>query len=202
MRVLLDGVEIAAQVPSLEEGLSNGVAAAEQAGRIIIQVAADGKPLPDEPQTSSVQVLELTTADPKELVGGTLKSAAEALETVRAQQHTAADLIQSGRTAEGLDHLQAALATWQVVRDVLSQASQLMGCDLSQVPLPVEGAGLAASVSDLAGCLRELKQASEREDWSALADIIAYDLDAAAGRWGVLLSGLSENLPARRVGGA
>jgi hypothetical protein len=50
----------------------------------------------------------------------------------------------------------------------------------------------------LAGRLEEVKRSLAAEDWSALADVLAYDLGEQAERWKLVLISLSDSLKSGR----
>jgi|SRR5262245_38404042 len=199
MRVLLDGQPLSIARDSLAEALRAGVEQAASRGRIIIEARADGRPIPDDqlsspPDTAAgVEQVTLTSAEPRTLVRVTLLDAAEALDGVRVEQAAVAEMLQAGRTDEALEKLTGVMGTWQAVRDVLSRSAEVVSLDLSTLKLPDvdEESSLGPATRALATHLREIKEAVSSEDWSALSDIVAYDLDAQAGVWRRVLTSLA-----------
>lgn len=204
MRVVLDGRELATGVTTLRDAVRLGIEATSSSGRMIVQVLRDGAPIPPEMLDSGnietgEGTIEFLSALPAEMVRSVLVQCAEALEATEQTQQEACELIQSGDTGGGLALLQTALETWQSVRDALDKSGQLLGCDLASIELPGidEDAGFAASMRSLVSALRDLKDANDREDWSALSDIAGYDLDACSKHWRRLLAELAVAIPNR-----
>jgi hypothetical protein len=55
-----------------------------------------------------------------------------------------------------------------------------------------EGVTFASATADLLTHLGQLKDALEQQDWSALSDVVGYDLDADAQHWHALLKGFAD----------
>lgn len=182
---------------------------------MIVEAVADGKPLDDaalaDPDSCQRQILELrlTSIEPKELVRSTLLGAEDALEQAKADQHTAAEMIQSGQLDEARDPLASMLETWQAVREVVTRGSQVLRVDLDRVDLAkASGGRLGGRVADrsneLFATLDELKSALAREDWSAVGDSLAYDFDELVNSWQVMLRALADHvagMPVRKASG-
>jgi hypothetical protein len=202
MHVLLDGQPLDIKRPSLAEALRAGIAAAGAQGRIIIEVKADGQSLPEESlefpsdDVAEFAELRLTTADPRQLVRVTLLDAVEALESARAEQMTASELLATGKIEESLGHLQTALATWQAVRDVVSRSAAVLRLRLDNVQLQgvEEHESLSVASGELNAALTSVKTALTHEDWSALSDVLAYDLEAQARLWKRLLTAFADHV--------
>jgi hypothetical protein len=202
MQVLLDGHPLAVSPPSLAEALAAAVADAEKRGRIIVEVKADGQTLSDEKlgnpsrEPSTIQELRLLSAEPRAMVRHTLLDAVTALENAREHQSKSADQIQSGQPDEALQTLQVAVLTWQAVRDIVSRSAAVLELDLDTLDLPgvEEGVNFKTATKDLLGHLTQMRAALDSQDWSALSDIVGYDLDAQVGVWKGLLVALSQHV--------
>lgn len=182
---------------------------------MIVEAMADGRALddatlanPDKVQRQ-IQELRLTSIEPKELVRSTLLGAEDALEQAKADQYTAAEMIQSGQLDEAREPLAALLETWQAVREAVSRGSQVLRVDLDRVDLAkASGGRLGGRVADrsneLFSTLDELKSALAREDWSAVGDSLAYDFDELVNSWQVMLRSLADHvagMPVRKATG-
>ena len=209
MLVLLDGLALAVTPASLATALETVVADAQRRGRIVIEVKADGILLSDDalgdPSTapSTVQQLQVTSADPRVLIRQTVLDAVEALDQAKVQQARAAEQIQTGETEEALRTLQFAFVTWQACRDVVDRGAAILGVKLDSLTLPGTDATFPEATSSLLLHLAQVKSALTEQDWSALSDIVGFDLDADAATWRALLTAFAEHvrtLPAR--GGA
>ena len=215
VRVFLDGELQNNTQPGLGDALRDAASRAEAAGRMIVEVVADGKPLEDaalaHPDRYQHPILELrlTSIEPKELVRSTLLGAEDALEQAKADQYTAAEMIQSGQLDEARDPLASMLETWQAVREVVTRGSQVLRVDLDRVDLAkASGGRLGGRVADrsneLFATLDELKSALAREDWSAVGDSLAYDFDELVNSWQVMLRSLADHvagMPVRKAPG-
>jgi hypothetical protein len=202
MQVLLDGNPLSVSNPSLAGALATAAADAQSRGRIIVEVKADGVLLSDDklgnPSTepSTIKELRLLSAEPRALVRHTILEAVSALESARTEQAAAAELIQSGDPEQALGKLQAAMITWQTVRDVVEQSAAVLRIDLDSLVLPGvdEGISFKTATKDLLGHLKQMRTALDQQDWSALSDVVGYDLDAQADVWKGLLVALSQHV--------
>jgi hypothetical protein len=208
MQVLLDGHPLDVACSSLAEALAVATVDAEKRGRIIVEVKADGVTLSDEKlgnpssEPSGINELRLLSAEPRALVRHTLLEAVSALENAKAEQAKAAEQIQSGHTEQALNTLQVSVLTWQAVRDIISRSAAVLSLDLDSLELPGvdEGVNFKTATKDLLGHLTQMRTALDKQDWSALSDIVGYDLDAQADVWKGLLIALSQhvsNMPLR-----
>jgi hypothetical protein len=208
MQVLLDGLPIAVARPTLADALAAGTANAQSRGRIIIEVKADGVALSDDKlgnpssEPSGIRELRLLSADPRALVQQTVLDTVEALDQARMQQARAAELIQSGQPEEALNILQVALVTWQAVRDVVSRSAAVLDLNLETIPLRgvEKGVSFNSAITGLVTHLDQVRSGLEQQDWSAVSDVVGYDMDVQAGVWRGLLVAFAEyvgRLPAK-----
>lgn len=199
--ITLDDEALAVPAPTLAGVLAAATAAADAKGRIIIEAVADGLPL-DDAQLAAPAVtplayrrVALRSADPKVLVHVTLHDAADALEHARKVHEEAAGLIQAGTPERALPKLTESISTWQAVCEVVQKSAALLRLDLDTVPFDGAKTGADALFSTQFRLLTErlsaLKQALAVQDWSALADVLAYDLAPAAGAWATMLRHLA-----------
>lgn len=184
MRVFLDGRELVGAGETLAFAIES--ARRESKGRLIIEACADGETiaetdLEEPPQrTPYAEVLEFFSADVRDLVSQTLSDAAQALADLDPMHQEAAAHVQAGRIGPGLESVLRVLQSWGAVRRALelaSQASASAGYDLE-----IEGGELAPVLATLAERLTEMKRAIARQDWSSLADVLAYDMGGQAER--------------------
>jgi hypothetical protein len=207
VEVLLDGKPVRVARPTLAEALRAGAAEAGVRGRIVIEVKADGVRVPDDrlaapsEELAAVRKVELVSVDPRQLVGATLADAAEALDFMAGEQQTTAELVHAGRTSEALEKLGTIFATWSAAREAVHRGGAVLGVDLTAIPLDDEGATIGALAAELGVHLRAVRDAVEQEDWSALGDALAYDLDAAAKGWSRGLRVLSGKVQGLTRGG-
>lgn len=195
MRVTMDGQTITDEAAGIAQALELARQKADELGRLVIEVLADGQPatdLLDHPPHDAAGVTELgiTTAEKSLFLRETLFDARDALERTRQDQKQAADLIDAGEVAQALGSLRTIVEGWQLVRSVLDQSATLCGLGLHQ--LRAADTTGDEVVKALATDLISLRDAVSREDWSALSDVLACDLDARAEQWLALIMHLSD----------
>lgn len=201
MEVILDNKPLRPQ-PTLAAALRSGVDEAARAGRVVVEALLDGAAIADDvlerpPEEAIGSELRLTSVEPRALVRVTLMDASDALERAAEEQRHCGELIQSGRVEEAMAPLSSALQTWQTVRDAVEKCAGLLPGPLNDLEFPGGARGsdrLIALISSLTRHLEEVKRALGTEDWSALADVVAYDLTDEAQRWRSLLDAISGGL--------
>lgn len=208
MRVLVDDQNVRVSTPTIAAALAAARAEAESRGRVVIEATLDGVAIPDEaladPPTDEFVGSEVRfgTADPGELVGSTLRGVAEALEDATREQAMAAEKIQRGEMSLALNHVAAALAVWDQVRTAVINGTALLGLSVGSLEVrSAPGAGgqetiisVDGAVRSLAERLAEIKRAFTAQDWSALSDALAYDMQEQAAAWREILTGLAEQV--------
>ncbi|TVQ63224.1 MAG: hypothetical protein EA378_02750 [Phycisphaerales bacterium] len=209
MRVLLDGAELTVESASLRSALEAAAAAAAANGRVIVEVEADGSPVPADdlasPSSEPMQAgeLQMTSADPRSLVAVTLHDAGDAVAQLREGQARAAEAVQSGKIEDALATLAQVLGVWQAAHDAVEKGAALLGIDLDAMRLTLpSGANetVGPRVQSLAAKLGELKRAVTDQDWTALSDTLAYDLDEESVAWAGMLHAMGDQIqggPAR-----
>lgn len=203
MKAFLDRAALPLPAHTVAAAISAGRQHAAAAGRVIIEVKLDGRPLSDEELDSPSDLplpdstLELFTADAAALVRSSFADVADHLGQARQDQADAARCLHAGEIQESLGKLQSALTCWEALQQVIRQGPALLRVPLEAIVLP-DGAGRQLSILDrvnaLAGDLAAIRSALETRDWSALADALDGDLDTAASVWQGLLLAMSERL--------
>ncbi|MCE7973679.1 MAG: hypothetical protein DYG92_05030 [Leptolyngbya sp. PLA1] len=197
MEVLLDGKRLDVPRPTLAAALKVAVEEAQRAGRIIVEVRGDGARLTDDMLAApsddvlGTRTLAFTSEDPRLLVARSMQDAEDLLGGTREKQQSIAERVQAGDLGPALSDLSECFKAWQVLHDVVSQGCAVLGWDIEKVAI-AEGASLGAAVADLRGHLRNLRDALEAEDWSAVSDIVGYDLETQATRWQATLRVLAD----------
>ncbi|MDX2018497.1 MAG: hypothetical protein SFY95_12770 [Planctomycetota bacterium] len=205
MRVLVDEQAVGSDESSVAGAIRAGVAEAERRGRIIIEAWADGRKMADEEliapafHDAGIRELKFISADPRALVRVTLLDAADTLTTIREDQRSASDAILAGKTSEALEALGRCMATWQLVRDSVQKGMDALGLSMADLPGDL---AVGPRVADLAFRLGEIRRMLTTQDWSGLADVLAYDMDEQAQAWERLLRGLSDVAASSRGPGA
>ncbi|MEN0020336.1 MAG: hypothetical protein AAF747_05585 [Planctomycetota bacterium] len=200
MRVMVDESCVAEQAESLGEALQAAAAHAEQAGRVVIEVHADGQPLDaahlDNPDgfDQSCGELSLTTADPASFVRVSLLEAVDALTAAVADQTTAADALESGDVAAAMDRLGASLEIWESVNAVVDRSSRVLRITPADLVPANESGSIDAALGELTAALNRVRDTRAVEDWAGLADVLRYDLKECADQWTALLRGAADKL--------
>jgi hypothetical protein len=205
MNVLLDGRPLHLPEPrTLASAIRIASAEAEQRGRVVVEVQIDGAPAPDElledpPEAPVGSEVRLMSVEPRSLVRVTLMDAVDALEAARERQGRSAELIQIGKLDEALAPLSEAIETWQTVRDAVEKSAAMLGMDLRELGAAEGDSSIDELVATLAARLNEIRRTLAGEDWSALADVLAYDMGEQTDRWKTALAAAADGLrPAAR----
>lgn len=199
MQVYLDGQPLAVERATLASGLRAASEAAQKRGRVVVEVYVDGSLvsdtiLSDPPDEVLGREMKTVSVEPRLLVRETLLDAAEALDRAGQEQVDAADEIQSGRVEGAMPLLQSAILKWQAVRDAVEKSASLL-----EIPLNSRVAGpgdrnLGQVVDGLAASLTDVRRSLEAEDWSGLADLLAYDMTEQVRSWQDMLRSLADGL--------
>jgi hypothetical protein len=204
MQVYLDGQALAVERATLASGLRAASEAAQKRGRVVVEVYVDGNLvsdtiLSDPPDEVLGAEMRMVSVEPRLLVRETLLDAAEALDKAGQEQTDAADEIQCGRVEGAMPLLQSAILKWQAVRDAVEKSASLL-----EIPLDSRIAGpgdrnLGQVVEGLATSLTEVRRTLESEDWSGLADLLAYDMAEQVKSWQGMLRSLADGLLSGRA---
>jgi hypothetical protein len=186
MQVFLDEQPVVLASPPLTiaAALHAARCSAESRGRVVVEVAVDGRTLDGlalaaPPDTASPTAeLRCRSADPRALVAASFRDAAEGLLDAITDQDAAADAIARGRFDLAMPRLTAAVAAWTTARQVLDQGAALLAIDLNILTVALDGAEtpVARAVAGLAAALTELRRCLTAQDWCGLGDVLAYDL--------------------------
>lgn len=197
MRVFIDQTELNTN-PSIADALDAAREHAENAGRLIVDIHADGEAIDDElldnppSDSAGINELRLTTTDPVAFLVETFASARESLGLVREDQSTAADHLRKGELEPAVESLNAILTGWQAVGEVVAQSAELADIDLNSFEF--EGTTASAAIEKLGDTLFEIRTNLTHQDWSSLGDAIEYDLDDLAKQWDALLDALAQRV--------
>lgn len=197
LRVYIDDQEVQPPLPTLRAAIDEARQRAENAGRLVIEVHADGAPISNElltsppDDTASVDELRFVTTEPGPFIRVTLLDAADSLRQVKADQDKAAEALQAGNIDHAFVALQGVLNGWAIVREVVEKSGTLAGFDPAEVRLPSGEPGKVL-IDGLAGRLGELRDSLSNQDWSGLSDLLAYELDGHCERWAQFLQALAD----------
>lgn len=182
--------------------LEAGRLAAEGLGRLVIEVHADGKPLPGElledppSDAAGIRELRMVSTEPGPFIRTTLLDAVELLGPIRADQAEAVRLFQSGHIEEAFEPLQRALTSWSILRDLVEKSEQLGLTQPSRVLVRADDWSTGTSGSEfiaaLAEHLGEVKRTLQIQDFTALADAIEGGLGSDADGWELFLKAMAD----------
>lgn len=194
MQVLLDENVCDVAADTVEEAITACADLVEAQGRMIVDVHVDGTRWSEEQldsperQTTTAQVVELTSADPAQLVLQTFEDAAEALTNADELQHEAAELLQSDQRTICMDKMGEALSIWLSVQQAIVKGSQVIGLRLDDVE--VNGTPIVNSIVKLNEQLQMMRTALEQDDQIALADMLLYEFPEVVREWQGILEHL------------
>jgi hypothetical protein len=188
MKIILDDELMTESADTLAQAISLAASRAASQGRVVVDILADGQAVGGAELSDQASMargcdeVRLTSAEPRTFVRVTLLDAAVALGQARPAQQRAAELVEAGSLAEAYQTLAAALNLWQAARQALDEGAQLVGLDLSVIPLenPDE---LPAAIAELSRCLEEVRRCVGAQDWAGLSDVLLYDLDRLVDTW-------------------
>lgn len=200
MQVYLDGQPLTVPNATMATALRAGSDEAQRRGRVVVEVYVDGDMvsdtlLSDPPDEALGREMRLISVDPRLLVRETLLDAAEALDQARNEQTDSADKIQCGDVEGAMQPLQGAVQKWQAVRDAVEKSASLL-----EIPMEAKVGETERRLSDvinaLATSLADVRRSLETEDWSALADLLAYDMVDQVKSWQDMMRALADGLKA------
>ncbi len=189
MKVFLDEQQIEVERPSLRAAMSAAIGLANGEGRVVIEVYADGEPLPshllDEPSDEPLSYAELrfASAIPSVMVQQILLDAADALDRVREDQESASAQIQAGQLSDARRSLEQVVSLWQLVVLAIQRGGALLDRDLTAIEAGDPPRPIADRIGTLRTDLEGLAAALGDEDWSALSDSLEDDMGAQVDDW-------------------
>jgi hypothetical protein len=160
-------------------------------GRVIVSVRRDGVVLQGPALTDARRdpmggaVLELTSADQKELSVTMLGKLAALIEWLAPQHRQVASLLEQGNTPLALQRLQGVLSAWQEIQAAYGNLAKML--ELSVKDLRVHDLSGEASLDEFCRQLEEIQAALSKQDFVLLADILQYEMDGAVANWMALL---------------
>jgi hypothetical protein len=197
MKVLLDDMPCEVNATTVGEALDAASAVAEQRGRLIVDVSVDGTRWTESDLSSpdrtdaAAEVVQFTSAAPRELVRQTFADAADALTDADDLQRETAQLLQADHRSVSLDKLNEAISIWLQVQEAIVKGSQLVGLDLNAVVLPRP---IGESITALNQRLEAVHGALARNDVIALADTLLYEFPEVVEEWRGILDELQRHL--------
>ena len=195
MRVLLDERTCPSEATTIGEAVAAAADQAEKDGLLVVEVRVDGTALTEqELQTPErleaiAEEVQLVTTTIEALLRDTFLHAAEALVEAESVQRSAAELVQAGKTSEGMTALLSALETWGGIREAVVKGLAL--AEITPDDVVIDECRLPDAITGLQDRLGALKAAMVAEDVSATCDCLLYDLPESTRDWSIILAGLA-----------
>ena len=183
---------------TLAAAMEAGKLAADAAGRMIIEVWADGAAAPgehledppaDDPYAGELRFISVV---PAELVSSAMIEAAENLVRVREPQQAAAGALARGETGEAMKSVAVCLQAWESARKAMQDGCAVLGVTPTELVSEADAPRVARAIDDLLSALRDVQTAVQNQDVATLADVLAYDLDELSDTWEQLLRSMAE----------
>lgn len=196
MRVILDNETCSIEAQNLGEALAAASHLAEDQGRLVVEVLVDGNPLTDAQLREdsvledSVSEIQLKTTTAAQLLFETFSDASEAILDTQKVQQSAAELIQSSQSEQGMRALGVALASWGEIHEAMVKGLLLAGEDPETMTIG-DSSFMDASKA-LQKQLSELRTAIEAQDASAMCDCLLYEFPPVCESWANMLRLLAE----------
>ncbi len=199
MAILLDGQPVSSPCPPDEplRAVLDAIRQTHAPERIIVSIEQDGILLTEEALDAALDAplpagcdLALRTEHPAALVARALREVAGALREGAETSIRAAELLEQGQAAEALPAVEPAVSAWRDLQQVVQQAGGLLG--EPWLMQEVDGRPLHEHLAELAGRLRDLRDALVHQDAVLLADVLRYELPELAGAWATRLEELAE----------
>ncbi len=195
MRILLDDQLCDVQSKTVGDAITGVAEIVRDQGRLIVEVVVDGQLWTSEQLDaeelvgSGADEVRLTSALPRELASHVFADAGGALDEAEQHQARAAEMIQSGQVAQGLQEFGEALSLWLSVQQAVEKAAELVDIDLAAAEVGGEtGDQILAKVQRH---LQALKSQVQSQDMLGVADTLLYDLPEVLQEWRELLAHLA-----------
>lgn len=192
MTVLLDNEPLSAEGlspdASVAEWLEVAKARLEGTGALIVGLRHEDEDVPAErleemlsEPASRFEGLELVSGRPKEVVLEAMEQMRRAFGETFAAVQEAADALAAGRVADAMRTVGDCVKIWAQTQEAIVQGGRLMGLRLDD--MEILDRPIAGWLDDLAGKLRELKDALASRDNVLLGDILRYEMDETLRQW-------------------
>lgn len=206
MRAYLDDRPLELDGQSLTAAVVAGKRAADERGRLIIEVWADGEPAPasdlSEPPATEPYAGEVrfVSVEPREVVASALEEAAQNLTLAAEPQSRAAEALARGEMGEAMQDVGLCLQAWESARKAVHDGSAVLGvAPAALTGDPASGAACAKAIDDLLRALREVQRAMTEKDIASLSDALAYDLGELGETWVGLLQEMASSVRSKAV---
>ncbi|GMV26031.1 MAG: hypothetical protein AMXMBFR58_20620 [Phycisphaerae bacterium] len=190
MLVYLDDVPVPVSGDSVSAALEAVGVAAQQRGRIVVEVLLNGRPAGADVLAGRIDAagseFRCRSADPAQVVADTLGDAAAELSGLISDQKLACEKLWAGGTGEAVDSLKDVLERWRLVQEALNQCLQATGLGLGEISIESGKTGTDLSAL-LARLLEQIRTELGAGRFVELADLLGVDLSNLAEQWRDLL---------------
>jgi len=157
-------------------------------GQVVVALRCDGEDVAADHMTAALarsaanlDKLEVFTSTKERLVVDAMSQASAVLDKTEAACDAIADLLTTGKTAQGMQDLGECLRHWQQVHQAVGHAIQMLQIDVENTTLA--GRPLAEVVARPRDVLLQIKRALESADHVLLADVMRYELGGVTDAW-------------------
>ncbi len=185
MEIYLDGARqltLQANIPTVGAALVELNAWLQRNGRALQRISIDGRDISADELTleignlpsGGVNRLEVTSARVADLVLEALDEVENVLPELPVACQTLAQILAGENPAEGLDSLDQVLGIWAALRERRHQIADALGLELTA--MSVSNRSIADRDASLGELLGRIDAERAKKDFTALSDLIAYDL--------------------------
>lgn len=157
-------------------------------GTLIVGLSCDGQEVPSGAMTetlnqevSTVDRLDIITANYRSLVTNTMNEASESLRGAIVDAKRIAGMLVSGQTIDAMQELGGCVRVFQQVHDAIGKSLQILEVDLDSVG--TNGVSVIDSLVKPREVLLDIKDALQNTDHVRLADILEYEVEQASVNW-------------------
>ncbi len=157
-------------------------------GTLIVGLSCNGQEVPSGDMTetlgqevSTIERLDIVTADYRSLVLNTMSEASESMRGAIDDGKRIAGMLVSGQTAEAIRELGDCVRVFQQVHDAIGKSLQILEIDIDSVG--ENGESVIDSLAKPREVLTDIKDALQNTDHVRLADILEYEMEQAAVNW-------------------
>ncbi|GAB4361427.1 MAG: hypothetical protein Kow00128_00190 [Deltaproteobacteria bacterium] len=202
MRVTIDGNPVSCDMTGVQDGgeamavLYRKVA---DSGRVVYRVEVNGREIStlEEQEMGSlgigeVREISLTTNSPGELLRNSLEGVIELADGLRSDGNGAVEAFRTGDVQTGSSRYLACVGGMELFFRMTGAI--LDGIRTGYLPSAPSGTDAVDSCSrETTEILERLMEYQKREDWTAMADVLEYELDPNLRQWKQVLEGVRAN---------
>lgn len=171
--------------------------------RMVVGIRCDDRDIPGEEMaeqlrkpTASVEKLEVFTSTRHELVISAMGQAATALEETEDVCRQVGELLNEGKTTEGIQTLGTCLGVWQQIHEAVTKSVAMLELDIEA--MTVRDESLLSILSRPREVLLQIKDALTAQDYVLLADILQYEFSDVTDQWHAAIAAIRQTAEDRR----